>query len=165
MMHSRAGRLNAMEVLRTLPQNEAFYFFEDIDKYIGKSASNLVEFCEMTKTVNKKSIAFHFNRHDFERWIKEALRDPVLAGRISNITESKSEEKLRAQIHKVSKNRLGELKNRLPKKRRSAHSQTVKIRTPKATKKKTTTREKRKKATSSRKVKTKPKRTTRKKKR
>lgn len=164
-MHSRSGKLNPTEVLRTLPQNEAFYFFEDIDMYTGKSASNLVEFCKMTKTVNKKSIAFHFKRHDFERWAKETLRDPVLARRISNMKEPKSEEKLRAQIHKVSKNRLGELNKRLPKKRRSAHSQNVKIRKPKTTKKKTTTKRARKKATSSRKEKTKPKRTTRKKKR
>ena len=160
MMHSRAGRLNAMEVLRTLPQNEAFNFFEDIDKYTGKSASNLVEFCEMTKSVNKKSIAFHFKRHDFERWAKETLCDPVLAGRISNIKESKSEEKLRAQIHKVSKNRLGELNNR-----HACTRKLLKSEHPKLRKRKLRPEKKRKKATSSSKVKTKPKRTTRKKKR
>jgi len=155
-MPSRAGRHNATEVLRTLPQNEAFYFFRDINKYTGKFASNLVEFCEITKTVNRKSIAFHFKRHDFERWIKETLYDPMLARRISNIKEPKSEEKLRAQIYKISKKRLGELGNRLHNKRRSARVQTVKVRKPKTTRKRTT---------SSRKAKTKPKRIILKKKR
>jgi len=116
-MRPRAGKLNATEVLRNLPQNEAFYFFEDIDRYTGKSASNLAEFCEMTKTVDKKSIVFHFNRHDFERWAKETLRDPKLAKRISDIKKTKSEERLRTRIYKVSKKRLEELNNRFRKKR------------------------------------------------
>ena len=115
-MQSRTGRLNATEVLRTLPPNEAFYFFEDIDKYTGKSASSLAEFCDMTKTIDKKSIVFHFKRRDFERWIKETLRDPKLAKRISSIKKIKSGERLRTQIYKVSKKRLEELNNRLHKK-------------------------------------------------
>ncbi len=116
-MQPRAGKPNATKVLRTLPENEAFYFFEDIDRYTGKSASSLAEFCEMTKTVDKKSIIFHFKRHDFERWAKETLRDPKLAKRISNIKKTKSEEKLRTRIYKVSKKRLEELNNSLLKKR------------------------------------------------
>jgi len=105
----RTRRLNPPEVLRTVPQNEAFYFFEDPNKYTGKSASNLAEFCDMTKTVDKKSIVFHFKRRDFERWIKETLRDKQLAKRIRNIKKTRSEERLRTQIYKVSKKRLEEL--------------------------------------------------------
>ena len=153
-MDSHSGRLNAAEVLRPLPENEAFYFFEDIDKYTGKSASNLAEFCAMTKTVDKKSILFHSKRHDFERWIKETLRDPTLAKRISGIKAPKSSEELRTLIHKISAKRLGELNKKLHKKRH--RTKTVKVRKPKATKKKTT---------STKKEKNKSKRATRKKKR
>ena len=152
-MDSRAGRLNLVEVLRPLSENEAFHFFEDVGKYTGKSACNLAEFSAMTKTIDKKSILFHFKRRDFERWITETLRDPMLARRISNIKEPKSEERLRTQIHKLSKKRLEELNKRRHKKRHRA--QTIKVRKPKATKRKTT----------SKKVKTKPKRTTHKRKR
>ena len=106
---SRTGRRNTPEALRTVPQNEAFYFFEDIDRYTGKSASNLAEFCKMTKNVDKKSIVFHFKRRDFEKWIKETLRDKQLAKRIRNIKKTKSEERLRTRIYKVSKKRLEEL--------------------------------------------------------
>lgn len=116
-MQPRTGKLNATKVLRTLPENEAFYFFEDIDRYTGKSASSLAEFCEMTKTVDKKSIIFHFDRQDFVRWAKETLHDPKLAKRINNIKKTKSEERLRTQIYKVSKKRLEELNNRHLKKR------------------------------------------------
>jgi len=80
-----------------------------IDRYTGKSASNLAEFCDMTKTVDKKSIVFHFKRRDFEKWIKETLRDKQLAKRVRNIKKTRSEERLRTQIYKVSKKRLEEL--------------------------------------------------------
>lgn len=133
-MDSRAVRANATEVLRSLPENEAFYFFEDMDKYTGKSASNLAEFCKMTKSVDKNSIRFHFKRHDFERWIKETLRDPLLARRISSIKEPRSEEKLRNQIHRVSKKRLKELNKSLHKKRHQA--QTARVQKTKVVKKK-----------------------------
>ena len=129
-MDSRAGKLNAAEVLRHLSGNEAFHFFEGVDRYTGKSASNLVEFCDLMKTVDKKAILFHFKRRDFERWIKETLCDPMLARRISKIKEPKSEEKLRNRIHKVSKKRVEELKKKFHKKRH--RSQTKKIRKPRA---------------------------------
>jgi len=116
-MQPRTGKLNATKVLRNLPENEAFYFFEDIDRYTGKSASSLAEFCEITKTVDKKSIIFHFDRQDFVRWAKETLHDPKLAKRINNIKKTKSEKRLRTQIYKVSKKRLEELNNRHRKKR------------------------------------------------
>lgn len=116
-MQPRTGKLNATKVLRNLPENEAFYFFEDIDRYTGKSASSLAEFCEITKTVDNKSIIFHFDRQDFVRWAKETLHDPKLAKRINNIKKTKPEERLRTQIYKVSKKRLEELNSRHRKKR------------------------------------------------
>jgi uncharacterized membrane-anchored protein YjiN (DUF445 family) len=120
MMHPQARTLNPKEVLRSLPQNEQFYFFEDIYDYTGKSARNLAQFCNIINAVNEKSITFHFERHDFERWIHGTLHDPTLARRINKLkklqTEEKlSEEKVRTLIHQITKNRIKELKNRLPK--------------------------------------------------
>jgi len=104
------------DVLRTLPQREAFYFFEDIGKYTGKFASSLAEFCEMIRTVDKRSIAFHFERHDFENWIKQTLRDIQLANAIGSIKKTRSGERLRNKIYKISKKRLEELNSELPQK-------------------------------------------------
>jgi len=84
-MHLQSITLNAREVLRSLPQNETFHFFVDINDYAGKSATNLVEFCNMIKTVNEQSITFHFERYEFERWTNETLHDPTLARRISKL--------------------------------------------------------------------------------
>ena len=138
-MHSQSITLNAREVLRSLPQNEAFHFFVDINDYAGKSATNLVEFCSMIKTVNEQSITFHFERYDFERWTNETLHDPTLARRISKLKKSQSEgelseEKVRTLIYQITKNRLAELKKRLPDKRHNAHLKSAKSKKHKNTK-------------------------------
>ena len=130
-MHSQSIKLNTKEVLRSLPQNEAFHFFVDINDYTGKSATNLVEFCNMIKTVNEKSITFHFERYDFQRWTGGTLHDPTLARRINKLKKSQteeqlSEEKVRTLICNITKNRIKELKNRLPNKRQKTHSKSTK---------------------------------------
>ena len=130
-MHPHARTLNPKEVLRRLPQNESFHFFVDINDYTGKSAHNLAQFCNIINNVNEKSITFHFERHDFERWTHGTLHDPTLARRINKLkksyTEEKlSEEKVRTLIHNIAKNRITELKNRLPKKRHKTYSKSPK---------------------------------------
>jgi len=107
----------------------------------------------MAKTVKTNSIAFHFKRRDFERWTNETLHDPTLARRISKLKKIQSEEKLReekvrALIYQITKNRLGELKNMLPDKRHNVHSKTLKARKHKNTKE-TNTKATRKKDPSS----------------
>jgi hypothetical protein len=126
-MHPQARTLNPKEVLRRLPQNEQFHFFVEINDYTGKSAHNLSQFCNIINAVNKKSIIFHFERHDFERWIHGTLHDPTLARRINRLKKSQtgeklSEEKVRTLIHIITKNRIKELKSRLPKKQHEKHS-------------------------------------------
>ena len=121
-MHPQVKTLNPKEVLRRLPQNESFHFFIDINDYSGKSAHNLAQFCDIINNINEKSITFHFERHDFERWTGGTLHDPTLARRINKLkklqTEEKlSEEKVRTLIHHITKNRITELNKRLPKKR------------------------------------------------
>lgn len=130
-MHPQARTLNPKEVLKRLPQNEQFHFFADIYDYTGKSARNLAQFCNILNSVNEESITFHFERHDFERWIHGTLHDPTLARRINKLKKSQNEvklskEKVRTLIQQITKNRIKELKNRLPKKRPSKHSKSTK---------------------------------------
>ena len=93
----------------------------------------------MIKTVNEQSITFHFERYDFERWTNETLHDPTLARRISKLKKSQSEgelseEKVRTLIYQNTKNRLAELKKRLPDKRHNAHLKSAKSKKHKNTK-------------------------------
>jgi hypothetical protein len=98
------------EMLRTVSIKEAFYFFTGIGQYSGKSATSLVDFSEKLKTVPLKSIEFHFERGDFERWIRETLGDAYLAIGISKIDKSVQGEALRTGIQKTVESRLYYLK-------------------------------------------------------
>ncbi|MEJ2240577.1 MAG: hypothetical protein P8Y18_00310 [Candidatus Bathyarchaeota archaeon] len=116
-MHPHTKTYNPKDVLRNLPNNEQFHFFINTHYYTGKSARNLNQFCKILNTINEKSIDFHLNRYDFERWTGGTLHDPTLARRINklkkSLTEEKiSEQKVRILIHKIAKNRLKELKDR-----------------------------------------------------
>ena len=141
-MHPHTKTYNPKEVLRRLPQNESFHFFIDINDYTGKSARNIRQFCKIVNAINEKSITFHFKRHDFERWTHGTLHDPTLARRINKLkkpqTEKKlCEEKVRTKIHNIAKNRIKELKNRLPNKRQKTHSKITKAKKHKKIKKPT----------------------------
>jgi hypothetical protein len=119
-MHPQARTWNPKEVLRRLPQNEQFHFFVDINDYTGKSARTLRQFCNIINIINVKSLLFHIERHDFERWTHGTLHDPTLARRINKLIKSQTEEKLseekvRTLIQQITKNRIKELKSRLPK--------------------------------------------------
>jgi alpha-amylase len=75
----------ASKILRTVPREKAFYFFTSIGNYTGTSASSLKEFMERINEVNVKSLEFHLNRGDFEKWMSEVLQDTELAGDIKKL--------------------------------------------------------------------------------
>ena len=104
--------------MRTVPPDQSFLFFEDISKYTGRLATNLADFCENMKTIDIKSVTFHFERGDYERWIRETLRDAELARKLKRIKKSTSGEKLRNKILRAVRKRLGELQKMSRKKPR-----------------------------------------------
>jgi len=53
----------------TVKPEEGFYFCTEDGAYTGFSALNLEEFYEAFKKVPLKSIEFHAEREDFERWL------------------------------------------------------------------------------------------------
>ena len=109
--------------MRTVPPDQTFLFFEDIGKYTGRLATNLADFCENMETINIKSVTFHFERGDYERWIRETLHDVELARKLKRIKKSGSGEELRNKILQAARKRLDELQKMLRKKPR-AHRRT-----------------------------------------
>ncbi len=75
----------ASKILGTVPREKAFYFFTSIGNYTGSSASSLKEFMESLDRVNVKSLEFHLNRGDFEKWISEVIQDRELATEIRRL--------------------------------------------------------------------------------
>ena len=113
-MKTNVNRLGASEILRTVPPDQSFLFFEDIGKYTGRLAANLADFCENMKTIDIKSVTFHFERGDYERWIKEILHDAELARKLKRIKKSSSGEELRNKILQAVRKRLDELRKNVP---------------------------------------------------
>jgi alpha-amylase len=64
---------------KIVPREKAFYFFTSIGNYTGVSALSLKEFMEKMNEVNVKSLEFHLNRGDFEKWVNDVLQDVELA--------------------------------------------------------------------------------------
>jgi hypothetical protein len=122
-MRANTSRADASEILRTVPPDQSFLFFEDIGKYTGRLAANLADFCEDIRTIDMKSVAFHFERGDYERWVRETLHDLQLARRFKRISKSNSGEKLRNKILQEVRKRLGELQEMSRRKPR-AHRRT-----------------------------------------
>jgi hypothetical protein len=98
----------AVRTLRTLSNEEAFYFYETIGKPTGQSARSLNEFLDKIKSVKLESLVFHLQRNDFKNWIASTLEDPKLAQKIQMLpTEHNSQ--LRTNICTTVKARLKEL--------------------------------------------------------
>jgi len=72
-------------ILRTVPRDEAFYFYEEVGKPVGCIATSLVDFRDKINAVRWSSLVFHLRRKDFENWVSEVIGDSELAKRISNI--------------------------------------------------------------------------------
>lgn len=99
-------------ILKPVPKEKAFYFYNDLGNYTGKSAASLKEFAEKIQDVDARSLAFHLQRRDFENWITEVLKDEMLAKQIRDnlrATNSKGED-LRKRLYSIVTSRLEQLK-------------------------------------------------------
>jgi hypothetical protein len=98
-------------VLRNLASHEAFHFYIGVGKPINKTATSLMDFVEKLRTVDVRSVDFHFQRQDFERWLKDTVGDDQLSRRIGGIERKISGEALRNEIIKIIKGRADEIKS------------------------------------------------------
>ena len=100
----------ATKILRTVQSFESFRFNKAPGDYTGRTARNLIEFSTILKSVNIKSINFHFKRSDFQRWIQNTLGDNELSNKIQKITKDSHGEKLRASLISTINERIIELR-------------------------------------------------------
>ena len=98
------------KILRTVPSHEGFHFFRATEDATGKVATNLRDFAENLRTVDIRSINFHFTRLDFEKWLRDIIGDSELSRRISRIGKENHGEKLRSEVIRIVKARVDELK-------------------------------------------------------
>jgi len=102
-------------ILGTVAQEKAFFFYEDVGKPTGDSATSLTDFCTKINTVASASLSFHLKRGDIENWLKNALGDIELANRVAKIRKTKTSWKrdatLRRKLYQVLRDRAVELQD------------------------------------------------------
>ncbi len=74
---------------RDLGHVAPFHFYASIGDYTGISAASYDEFLMCIKRVEVKSLIFHVERGDFERWALDVLKDNKLAKEIAKIKKQK----------------------------------------------------------------------------
>lgn len=102
-------KTEAQKILSSVSYEKAFYFFTDIGKKTGATALNLSGFYEGLRVVEPQSIRFHFQRKDFQNWIKDVLGDPELAQRIDLTKTELTDQDLRNELLKTVLTRFTEL--------------------------------------------------------
>ncbi len=100
---------NNQNLLRTVPLENGFHFFTEIGKYTGITARSTVELAEKLQTIPIQSVTFHFQRKDFQKWVKNTIGDEELSMRIDQIMTQPSDEYLRKNLFKTVHYRIAEL--------------------------------------------------------
>ncbi len=98
-------------ILRTVPDENAFYFYKTIDYYLDVRARNLDEFLEQLKSIDPASIEFHISRHDFGKWFVTTLGDATLARSVSTLSDTNLPfEQLRERLISLVQMRVARLR-------------------------------------------------------
>ena len=71
--------------LRAVPHAQGFHFYISFGDYCGVTAHSLEEFTSALQYVCSDSILFHFERGDFQNWIRNIIGDKELAQAIDDI--------------------------------------------------------------------------------
>ncbi len=100
----------SLRALSTVAYSCGFHFYTDVGHDTGVTATSFEEFAEKLQTISLDSVKFHFERADFQRWIRTIFCDAELAESIGLISEEYSEENLRQEIINRVKNHITKLK-------------------------------------------------------
>ena len=101
----------AAKILRSVPFEQGFHFAADLGKFTGETAINLFSFYEELRTIEPKSVKFHLQRRDFQKWVETTLEDAELASRIDKTPSGLNDEELKEEILRIVQMRLMELQS------------------------------------------------------
>lgn len=99
----------AVQALRTVGDQEAFYFYETVGKPTGELARNLPDFLDKIKVVKSESLAFHLQRGDFQNWVEKTLGDSKLGKQLAKISSS-DDDSARMKVCETVECRIDELR-------------------------------------------------------
>jgi hypothetical protein len=97
-----------------VPTEKGFHFFTDLQKQTGIYATSIFDFLEQLKKVDLKSLEFHLKRNDFQKWLREVIRDDWLADEFEKLkTLDLSADKLRKRLVEITEERCKQLSDAL----------------------------------------------------
>jgi len=99
----------AQKILRPVPYEQGFHFFAPDGHYSGETAMSLCSFLRDLQHVDIQSIRFHFERSDFQKWLRNTIGDEELAQRIDRLDKSAPDETPRQQLIDSVQKRISEL--------------------------------------------------------
>ena len=98
------------KILSSVPFESGFSFFTAVGNYTGITVISLDEFTTKLQIVPAESVRFHFERKDFQKWIKGIIKDQELAEKINGVIQGQSSENLRKEMLIIMQERLAELR-------------------------------------------------------
>ena len=99
----------AQKILSPVPYEGGFHFFMPDGHYTGETAMSICAFLRDLEHIDIQSIRFHFERGDFQKWLRITIGDEELAQRIDKLEKQVSEETLQKQLTDVVQKRISEL--------------------------------------------------------
>lgn len=96
-----------------IEQIPPFHFCVDIGDYTGVSAASYEDFLKSIRQVKVKSLSFHLQRGDFQKWVLDVFDDEKLAKEIEKVRKRKLRgQALRNRLYGIVSKRRKELKNK-----------------------------------------------------
>jgi hypothetical protein len=92
-----------------VPYSQGFHFFLPDGHYTGETALSLCSFLRDLGSIDLQSIRFHFERADFQKWIRTIIGDEELAHRMDKLDKKLPEETLQQQLTDIVQKRISEL--------------------------------------------------------
>jgi len=115
-------RDEAVNLLRTVTPDKAFYFYRGIGQPLGASSRSLSEFATVVKGIDPSSIRFHVERGDFESWFR-MLGDKSLANQVGALRgKTISPDELKGEVSSMVGTRVDELRKTASSKARTRTS-------------------------------------------
>ncbi len=100
-------------ILSKVPKEKGFHFHRAEGQDTNVTAISLEDFAEKLLQVDGAVIDFHYPRGDFQKWVRDVLKDKELANRLCYIKTEDSGDKLRREILRIVERRILEFKTSL----------------------------------------------------
>ncbi len=101
---------NSSTILRVVPFESGFHFSTEKGTYVGVTATSFEDFALKLRSLDTDSLAYHYYRGDFQRWIDNTLGDVDFANRLCFVKRNLSGEQLRLELLSMLDSRIRELR-------------------------------------------------------